>query len=181
MLINIACFTTYFPDFFFIILRRHCLHRKSRLVCVYFFFIFSRLHCLENISIVSPFHISVHIPKIIHCCYILVLNKMNFLTLASQIPDKQASVLFLPQRRVLDNSKICANGHQMTLQRSDNGARWRCRWRQCRTESGLRIGTWLEHSRLPYRDINLFIYCWAYEMTSIQSCERELLMNKYSC
>ena len=66
----------------------------------------------------------------------------------------------------------------MTLQLSDNGDRWRCRSRQCRTESGLRIGTWLEHSRLPYRDIILFIYCWAYEMTSIQFCERELLLNK---
>ena len=103
----------------------------------------------------SPFHISVHIPKIIHCCYILVLSKMNFLTQSSQIPDKQASVLFLQQRGVLHNPKICANGHQMTLQLSDNGDHWRCRSRQCRTESGLRIGRWLEHARLPY--ITLFI------------------------
>ena len=34
------------------------------------------------------------------------------------------------------------------------------------------------NTRLPYRDIILFIYCWAYEMTSIQFCEREKLMNK---
>ena len=103
---------------------------------------------------------------------------MNLLTLSNEIPDKQSSDLFLQQRGVLHNPKICGNGHQMTLQLRDNGDRWRGRSRQCRTESGLRIGTWLEHSRLPYRHISLFIYCWAYEMTSIQFCERELLMDK---
>ena len=103
---------------------------------------------------------------------------MNFLTLSDLIPDKDASVMFLQQRGVLHNPRVCANGHAMTLQLRDNGDRWRCRLRQCRTEVGLRNDTWLENSRLSYRNIILFMYCWSNEMTSIEFCERELLLNK---
>ena len=50
--------------------------------------------------------------------------------------------------------------------------------RGCREEAGVKKGTWLEHSKLPYRTVPLFIYSWAYEITSIEFCERELHMNK---
>ena len=43
----------------------------------------------------------------------------------------------------------------------------------------VRRGTWLERSRLTYRQIIMFIYCWAKEMT-MQFCDRELKFNELS-
>ena len=45
-------------------------------------------------------------------------------------------------------------------------------------EIQIRQGTWLEGSRLSYRQIILFIYCWSKELTSIKFCEEELDMGK---
>ncbi|CAM1308498.1 Uncharacterised protein r2_g1846 [Pycnogonum litorale] len=45
-------------------------------------------------------------------------------------------------------------------------------------QKGVRMNNWFACSRLPYEDIILFIYSWAYEMTSIKYCERELGMSK---
>ena len=42
----------------------------------------------------------------------------------------------------------------------------------------VRRGTWLQGSRLTYRHIILFIYCWSKELTSISFCESELYMAK---
>ena len=75
------------------------------------------------------------------------------------VPDNASIVQFLQQRGILHNPRICVNGHAMTLQLRDKGDRWRCHSRDCRTEVALRKDTWLEGSKLTYRDI-LFMYCW---------------------
>ena len=99
---------------------------------------------------------------------------MNLLTISGVVHDKDSSVQFLQQRGILHNPRICVNGHQMRLKLRDKGDRWRCRSRACRTEVPLRKDTWLEGSRLSYRDLILFIYCWSREMTSIKFVEHEL-------
>ena len=87
--------------------------------------------------------------------------KMNLLMLSALIQDKASSVQFLQQRGILHNPRICVNRHAMKLQLRDEGDRWRCHSRDCRTEVALRKDTWQEGSKLAYRDIILFIYCWS--------------------
>jgi len=38
------------------------------------------------------------------------------------------------------------------------------------------MGNWLEGSRLPIDKIVHFLYCWAFKLSSVKFCERELLM-----
>ena len=66
----------------------------------------------------------------------------------------------------------------MILQLRDNrGDRWRCTRRECRSEIALRTGTWLQGSKISYRDLILFIYCWSREMTSMKFVQHELELN----
>ena len=58
--------------------------------------------------------------------------------------------------------------------------RWRCAKSTCRSEIQLRVGTWLEGSRIPYVTIVRFIYAWAYEYTSGDFCERELQLDPHT-
>uniref|UniRef100_A0A914LHS4 Uncharacterized protein n=1 Tax=Meloidogyne incognita TaxID=6306 RepID=A0A914LHS4_MELIC len=52
--------------------------------------------------------------------------------------------------------------------------KWRCRKSNCRCEVNMRVGNWLEGSRLPYVTIVRFLYCWSFEYTSGNFCQREL-------
>ena len=103
---------------------------------------------------------------------------MNLLTLSAVVNDKASGVQFLQQRGIIHNPRICANGHPMTIQLRDKGDRWRCHSRDCRTEVALRKDTWLEGSKLAYRDIVLFIYCWSIEYTKIKFVKEELGIGK---
>lgn len=104
---------------------------------------------------------------------------MNMLQLSAIVNDKASSVLYLQQRGVLHNPRMCWNCmNPMTLQLRVKGDRWRCSLRGCRTEIGLRKDTWLENSNLPFRKVVLFTYCWSKEQTSIEFCKNELEMSK---
>ena len=104
--------------------------------------------------------------------------KMNLLTLSALVPDKASSVQFLQQRGIQHNPRICVNGHAMTLQLRGKGDRCRCHSRDCRTEVALRKDTCLEGSKLTYRDIILFVYCWSKEYTKIKFVDEELDLGK---
>jgi transposase-like protein len=99
---------------------------------------------------------------------------MNFLRLATTVSDKEGAVKFLQERGILHNPRFCAKGHPMHLQLRDNGDRWRCNIRECRQEKSLRADTWIHPSKLSFRQVVLFIYCWAREYTSVKFCEDEL-------
>lgn len=66
----------------------------------------------------------------------------------------------------------------MHLQLTDARDRWRCRQRQCREDIPVRKGTWLEGSRLEFRKVVMFIYCWSKQLTSIKFCDNELDIGK---
>lgn len=102
---------------------------------------------------------------------------MNLLQLSAIIPDKEACVAFLQNRGVIHQVRLCDNGHNMKLFLTDKEDRWRCNLASCRSQKSLRSGTWLQGSKLPYRTIILFTYCWAFELSSIKFCERELEMH----
>lgn len=101
---------------------------------------------------------------------------MNLLTLTQECNNVGAAVAFLQNRGILHINRQCAAGHEMVLQVTSDKQRWRCHQRSCRSSISLRKGTWLEQSKLPFRTVVYFIYCWSREMTSIQFCERELGM-----
>ena len=112
------------------------------------------------------------------CLFVQVI-KMGIFTLSNVLQDDQASVAFLQQRGIIHNPRQCTNGLAMAIQYRNTGSdRWRCHIRGCWEKVGVKKGTWLEQSKLPYRTVPLFIYSWACEMTSFEFCERELHMNK---
>ena len=97
---------------------------------------------------------------------------MNFLTLSTLVHDKETAIRFLQNHGVIHQQRLCNNGHQMTL--STVSDRWRCNARQCRQEIGLRKETWLERSRMEFRTVILFIYCWSKNLATIKFCSEEL-------
>lgn len=103
---------------------------------------------------------------------------MNFIDLSASVHDKQSSVAFLQQHGILHSARRCAKNHDMLLSLSDRQDRWRCRRSECRLDIPLRQDTWLEGSRLSYRQIILFLYYWSQELTSIAFCELQLGMSK---
>ena len=104
---------------------------------------------------------------------------LNMLQLSAIFNDKASSILYLQQRGVLYNPRMCLNcRNPMILQLREKGDRWRCSLRGCRAEIGLRKDTWLQNSNLLFRKVVLFIYCWSKEQTSIEFCKTELEISK---
>ena len=100
--------------------------------------------------------------------------KMNILKLPRT--EKEA-VELLQAENILPKEKFCKNKHQMNLYFGER-IEWRCHKSQCKTKSGIRIGTFFENTRLPFVSSLLFFYGWANELTSINWCEKECEMNK---
>ena len=98
---------------------------------------------------------------------------MNLFTLLKT----EEAIKFLQEKGILPITKKCQNGHEMTLSIGDK-ARWRCGKSTCRYDVKLRVGNWLEGSRIPIVTVIRFIYCWCHELTSVEFCEHELQMNK---
>ncbi|CEF59892.1 Hypothetical protein SRAE_X000163500 [Strongyloides ratti] len=94
---------------------------------------------------------------------------MNFLTLSTEIVDEKAAVKFFQSHGIIAEEKECSNGHQMKIQ-FGKYFRWRCYIKKC----GIRIGTWFQDTRLPFRTAALFIYNWEEERTSVDFCKKEL-------
>lgn len=99
---------------------------------------------------------------------------MNFLRLSALVHDKQSSFQFLQHHGIVHPARHCANNHVMTLSLTDRQDRWRCRQGTCQEDIPVRKGTWMQGSRLTYRQVILFVYCWSKELTSISFCESEL-------
>ena len=99
---------------------------------------------------------------------------MNFLTLSELTQEKKSAIKFLQKHAILHTTRFCTNNHEMKLSLGDANDRWRCRQRICQQDIPVRKGTWIEGTRITYRQIILFIYCWSKEMTSISFCNTEL-------
>lgn len=103
---------------------------------------------------------------------------MNLLQLSGIAHDKRSSIAFLQQHGILHNQRMCSNNHVMTLSLTDTHDRWRCSRRECREDIPVRMNTWLQGSKLSFRQVILFVYCWTKELTTIKFCENELEMSK---
>lgn len=91
--------------------------------------------------------------------------------------SEEGAIRLFQDKGVLPKLKQCINGHEMTLYSFENAPFWKCTTRPCLKKSGLRVGTWLSHSKIPFVTAVRFIYCWVYELTSVKFCERELEIN----
>jgi len=94
------------------------------------------------------------------------------------VDDKCSSIRFLQEHGILHNPRMCTKNHSMVLSVTARHDRWRCSRSGCRETIPVRRDTWLEGTKLSFRDIILFIYCWSKEMTSIAFCEAELEISK---
>lgn len=103
---------------------------------------------------------------------------MNLLELSSLVHDKSSAIDFLQEHGLLHRHRQCSNGHSMTLSVTSN--RWRCNIRGCRQEISLRKGTWLEDSKLDFRKVVLFLYCWTKKLTTVDFCDEELGISSHT-
>ena len=87
---------------------------------------------------------------------LLADNQISFKSLVQLCPDMKNSVKWLQQNNILSSTRICSQGHEMNLQLSEKNSRWRCRKKDCTEAYGLRKGTFLENTRLPFDDIIFF-------------------------
>lgn len=101
----------------------------------------------------------------------------NLFKLYELCKSKSRCIQLLQKCKILPSEKQCNNGHEMTLTVTDSRERWRCAKNTCRIDIQLRTNTWLEHSRLGYDKVLVFIYCWSHKLTTLEFCERELGMN----
>jgi len=100
----------------------------------------------------------------------------NLITFRECIKSEIDACKVFQQYNVIPKNKICKNNHCMHLKckNNTNYMFWKCNKKICRYEISVRKDTWLEGSRLPLRDILLFIYCWCKEKTSVKFCKEEL-------
>ena len=85
--------------------------------------------------------------------------------------------MFLPSKQLLPSSQLCVNGHKMQLYSFNKSLFWKCNTGPCVKKVALRIDTWFENSRILFITAVRFFYSWAYELTSLLWCERELGMS----
>ena len=85
------------------------------------------------------------------------------------------AITLLQQYGILPRERHCVCDRPFVLQVSSSRARWRCA--PCAVDTGLRVGTWFEGTRLSFTTAVAFIYAWAMELTSKRWCQTELGMS----
>lgn len=100
---------------------------------------------------------------------------MNLFGLPS---SEEKAVEYLQMRGILPSSSQCDAGHDMKLY-FGTAIFWQCSKASCRKKVSIRKGTFFEDARLPFVSVLRFFYFWAFELSSIEMCSRELgLCNK---
>ena len=91
------------------------------------------------------------------------------------LPDSEnAAIEFLQQKGVLPKKRVCKAGHAMKLSVGKE-VYWHCeKGRAGCSKVRMRVGNFLEGSRLPFTIFLRFVYCWSYKLTSGEFCRREL-------
>lgn len=99
------------------------------------------------------------------------MNRIKF----RELPvGEKANFEFLQERGIIHQVRLCGKGHPMSLDL--NRLRWRCRKRECNQDIGVRVGSWLEGTKLSFQCIVEFIYAWTHEWSSHKWCFEQLGM-----
>jgi transposase-like protein len=99
---------------------------------------------------------------------------MNFTSLLTLVQTKDMAIKYLQEQGILHTMRYCNNSHLMKLYIYPKREIWRCNKAGCRTECNLRNGTWLQNTHMSFTTVCMFIYAWAFEMTTFEFCKREL-------
>jgi len=99
---------------------------------------------------------------------------MNFIKLVRDIDSEAKALEFLRDKGIVQKKRVCSKGHEMKWSASE--LRWKCQKQGCNQRVRVRVGNWLQDSRLPIDKIIHFLYCWSFKLTSVKFCERELLI-----
>lgn len=99
---------------------------------------------------------------------------MKFIELVRTINNEKAAIKFFQDHGIIPKNKLCTKRHNMSIRVSSKNTRWVCKKRQCRSEVGVRQGTWLQGSMLPLQKIIFIIYAWANDFATARFCEEEL-------
>ncbi|KAL7631685.1 UNVERIFIED_CONTAM: hypothetical protein RMT77_018009 [Armadillidium vulgare] len=99
----------------------------------------------------------------------------NYRNLCKQLTRELDAVYFLQKFKIIPQTQLCTNNHEMQVKFLDNRPVWYCSIFPCKTiKLSVRKGNWLEHSKRKLCDIILFIFLWSWELTSIDFCKNEL-------
>ncbi|CEF60580.1 Hypothetical protein SRAE_X000231600, partial [Strongyloides ratti] len=101
---------------------------------------------------------------------------INFSQLTKKIVDEKAAVIFFQSHGIIPEEKECSKKHQMKLQFGKQ-IRWRCYIKECKKESGVRVETWFQDTKILFKTAVSFIYWWEQEHISVDFCKKELEMN----
>ncbi|KAL7634602.1 UNVERIFIED_CONTAM: hypothetical protein RMT77_014979 [Armadillidium vulgare] len=105
----------------------------------------------------------------------------NYRNLCKQLTRELDAVYFLQKFKIIPQTQLCTNNHEMQVKFLDNRPVWYCSIFPCKTvKLSLRKGNWLEHSKLKLCDIILFIFLWSWELTSIDFCKNELGISNHT-
>lgn len=106
--------------------------------------------------------------------------KMDFIKLIRSINSEKDAIQLFQKYEIIPHSRLCSKKHAMKLQLSKKNTRWVCKKRSCRSEVGLRKGTWFEGSTLSFETAAIFIYAWSKEYATSKFCIDELKMSNNS-
>ena len=101
------------------------------------------------------------------------MKMVNLMELINETKTTRGAIPFLQQRTSLPKRKLCKNEHKMLLyinEKDTKHYRWRCKFRKCRQDVGIRTYNCLKGSRLAIGKLLLFIYVGS-EKTIIDFCK----------
>ena len=92
---------------------------------------------------------------------------------------EEEAVLLLQNTGILPKERVCPNGHVANLY-FGNRIFWKCTVKCCMKRVNIRTGTWFSGTRLSFVKSIRFFYSWAFELTSMKWCERELQISEHT-
>ena len=99
----------------------------------------------------------------------IMAEPINFLGLIDEVVDEDSAIQFLQNDGLLHENRHCPRqDHVMGLNKRSRKfggkhlvtPRWRCHVQGCRSEVGVRCGTFFEGSNLPLRKVTLDNLIW---------------------
>uniref|UniRef100_A0A5S6Q7K2 Uncharacterized protein n=1 Tax=Trichuris muris TaxID=70415 RepID=A0A5S6Q7K2_TRIMR len=87
------------------------------------------------------------------------------------VADEATAIRFLQDKGVLHRHRLCVCLERMSLTvNSARSPRWRCPNDACMKQVALRSGTWLEGSKLSFRQVVKFLFGCSQQFNTITYC-----------
>uniref|UniRef100_A0A5S6QKU8 ISXO2-like transposase domain-containing protein n=1 Tax=Trichuris muris TaxID=70415 RepID=A0A5S6QKU8_TRIMR len=95
------------------------------------------------------------------------------------VADEATAIRFLQDNGVLHRHRLCVFLERMSLTvNSARSPRWRCPNDACMKQMALRSGTWLEGSKISFRQVLKFLFGWSQQFNTITYCASHVGIGK---